>query len=73
LKPTFSYQDKLHIRAEKLIENPHIIIQEFTQRKSKPLRIGGMDLAKRVDHSALSVGVYLIIGSTIFTMYSKDT
>ena len=55
MKPTFSYQDKLHIRAEKLIENPHVVTQEFIQRKSKPLRIGGMDLAKRVDHSAFII------------------
>lgn len=55
MKPTFSYQDKLHIRAEKLIENPHVVTQEFKQRKSHPIRIGGMDLAKRVDHSAFII------------------
>lgn len=52
MKPTFSYQDKLHIRAEKLIENPHVVTQEFVNRKFQPIRIGGLDLAKRVDHSA---------------------
>ena len=55
MKPTFSYQDKLHIRAEKLIENPHIVTQEFKQRQQEPIRIGGMDLAKRVDHSAFII------------------
>ncbi len=55
MKPTFSYQEKLHLRAEKLIENPHVITQEFKQRKSQPIRIGGMDLAKRVDHSAFII------------------
>jgi len=55
LKPTFSYQDKLHIKATELIKNPRIVTQEFTQRKQAPIRIGGMDLAKRVDHSAFII------------------
>lgn len=55
MKPTFSYQDKLHLRAEKLIQNPHVVTHEFKERKQAPIRIGGMDLAKRVDHSAFII------------------
>jgi len=55
MKPTFSYQDKLHIKATELIKNPHVVTRDFQQRKQRPLRIGGMDLAKRVDHSAFII------------------
>ena len=55
MKPTFSYQEKLHIKATELIKNPRIVTHEFTQRKQAPIRIGGMDLAKRVDHSAFII------------------
>jgi len=55
VKPTFSYQEKLHLRAEKLIENPHIVTHDFINVQKGTLRIGGMDLAKRVDHSAFII------------------
>lgn len=55
MKPTFSYQEKLHIRATKLFENPHVVTHEFTQRQLRPFRVGGLDLAKRVDHSSFIV------------------
>lgn len=55
MKPTFSYQEKLHIRADTLIKNPRIVTHEFTQRKIESVRIGGLDLAKRVDHSAFII------------------
>ena len=55
MKPTFSYQEKLHIRATKLFENPHVVTYEFIQRQLRPFRVGGLDLAKRVDHSSFII------------------
>lgn len=55
MKPTFSYQDRLHQKAERFISNPHHVTEEFQKRVQSPIRIGGLDLAKRVDHSAFII------------------
>ena len=49
---SISYQDKLHDLASEFYENPHHVLHDIKNYKSKPFRVGGMDLAKRVDHSA---------------------
>lgn len=51
----YSYQNKLAELAKNFYENPHRILAEHKSYHTEPFRVGGVDLAKRVDHSALIV------------------